>query len=114
MIQIYHNSRCGKSRECLAFLEDSGQEYEVVKYLDTIPTFDELKIIIEKLNIKPIELVRQKEKIWIENFKNTTLTDDEIIAAMISNPILIERPIVINGNKAVIARPLAKAMTIIL
>lgn len=114
MIQIYHNSRCGKSRECLAFLEDSGEEYEVVKYLDTIPTFDELKIIIEKLNIKPIELVRQKEKIWIENFKNTTLTDDEIIAAMISNPILIERPIVINGNKAVIARPLAKAMTIIL
>ncbi len=114
MIQIYHNSRCGKSRECLAFLEDSGQEYEVVKYLDTIPTFDELKIIIAKLNIKPIELVRQKEKIWVENFKNTTLTDDEIIAAMISNPILIERPIVINGNKAVIARPLAKAMTIIL
>ena len=114
MIQIYHNSRCGKSRECLAFLEDSGQEYEVVKYLDTIPTFDELKIIIAKLNIKPIELVRQKEKIWVENFKNTTLTDDEIIAAMISNPILIERPIVINGNKAVIARPLAKAMTIFL
>ena len=114
MIQIYHNSRCGKSRECLAFLEDSGQEYEVVKYLDTIPTFDELKIIIAKLNIKPIELVRQKEKIWVENFKNKTLTDDEIIAAMISNPILIERPIVINGNKAVIARPLAKAMTIIL
>ena len=114
MIQIYHNSRCGKSRECLAFLEDSGQEYEVVKYLETIPTFEELKIIITKLNIKPIELVRQKEKIWVENFKNKTLTDDEIIAAMISYPILIERPIVINGNKAVIARPLAKAMTIIL
>ena len=82
MIQIYHNSRCGKSRECLAFLEDSGQEYEVVKYLDTIPTFEELKIIITKLNIKPIELVRQKEKIWVENFKNTTLTDDEIDAIM--------------------------------
>ena len=114
MIQIYHNSRCGKSRECLAFLEDSGQEYEVIKYLDTNPTFEELKIIITKLNIKPIELVRQKEKIWVENFKNKTLTDDEIIAAMISNPILIERPIVINGNKAVIARPLTKAMSIIL
>ena len=114
MIQIYHNSRCGKSRECLAFLEDSGQEYEVIKYLDTNPTFDELKIIISKLNIKPIELVRQKEKIWVENYKSTTLTDDEIISAMISNPILIERPIVINGNKAVIARPLAKAMSIIL
>jgi arsenate reductase len=113
MIQIYHNPRCGKSRECLAFLEDSNKEFEVIKYLDTIPTFDELKIIIAKLNIKPIELVRQKEKIWIENFKKTTMTDDEIIQAMISNPILIERPIVINGNKAVIARPLEKAMTII-
>ena len=114
MIQIYHNSRCGKSRKCLAILEDSGKEYEVIKYLDTIPTLDELKIIIAKLNIKPIELVRQKEKIWVENFKNAILTDDEIIATMISNPILIERPIVINGNKALIARTLEKAMSIIL
>ena len=65
MIQIYHNSRCGKSRECLAFLEKSGQEYEIVKYLEDIPTFEELKEIIKKLEIKPIELVRRKEKIWI-------------------------------------------------
>lgn len=113
MIQIYHNSRCGKSRECLAFLEDSGKEFEVIKYLENVPTFDELKSIIGKLNIKPIELVRIKEKIWLENFKNTTMTDDEIIQAMILNPILIERPIVINGDKAVIARPLAKAVTIL-
>ena len=113
MIQIYHNSRCGKSRECLAFLEDSGKEFEVIKYLENVPTFDELKSIIEKLNSKPIEVVRQKEKIWIENFKNTTMTDDEIIQAMISNPILIERPIVINGNKAVIARPLEKVAAIL-
>ena len=63
MIQIYHNSRCGKSRECLAFLEDSGQQFEVVKYLDEMNSFEELKSIIKKLNIKPIELVRQKEKI---------------------------------------------------
>ncbi len=113
MIQIYHNSRCGKSRECLAFLEEYGKEYEVIKYLDNVPTFDELKSIIEKLDIKPIELVRQKEKIWLENFKNKIMSDDEIIQAMILNPILIERPIVINGNKAVIARPLEKAATII-
>ena len=113
MIQIYHNSRCGKSRECLAFLEDSGQEYEVVKYLDEVPSFEELKTIIKKLGVKPIELVRRKEKIWIENFKNKPLSDDEIIQAMISNPILIERPIVINGNKAIIARPLEKVMAIL-
>lgn len=113
MIQIYHNSRCGKSRECLAFLEDSGQEYEVVKYLDEVPSFEELKTIIEKLNIKPIELVRRKEKIWLEKFKDKELSDDEIISAMISNPILIERPIVINGDKAIIARPKDKVTAIL-
>lgn len=113
MIQIYHNSRCGKSRECLAFLENSGKEYEVIKYLEEVPTFEELKDIIQKLRIKPIELVRRKEKIWTENFKNVAMTDDEIIQAMISNPILIERPIVINGDKAVIARPLENVSVIL-
>ena len=109
MIQIYHNSRCSKSRECLAFIEESGQEFEVIKYLDDVPTFEELKTIIQKLGIKPIALVRQKEKIWTENFKDKEMSDDEIIQAMIMNPILIERPIVINGDKAVIARPIEKA-----
>ncbi|SHG10244.1 arsenate reductase [Flavobacterium fluvii] len=113
MIQIYHNPRCTKSRECLAFLEETGQEYEIVKYLENIPTYEELKGIIEKLGIKPIELVRRKEKIWIENFKDKVLNDEEIIQAMISNPTLIERPIVINGNKAVIARPLESAAVIL-
>lgn len=113
MIQIYHNSRCGKSRECLAYLENSGKEYEVVKYLDQVPSFEELQTIIKKLDIKPIELVRKKEKIWIENFRDKELSDDDIILAMISNPILIERPIVINGAKAIIARPLRKIAAII-
>ena len=72
MIQIYHNPRCGKSRDCLTYLEQSGKEFQVIKYLETVPTIEELKVIIEKLNIKPIELVRQKEKVWIENFKNST------------------------------------------
>lgn len=113
MIQIYHNSRCTKSRECLAFIEESGLEYEVVKYLDTIPTFEELKEIIKKLGITPIELVRQKEKIWIADFKGKSMTDDEIIQVMVSNPILIERPIVINGQKAIIARPLEKITSVL-
>jgi arsenate reductase len=113
MIQIYHNSRCGKSRECLAFLEKSGQEYEIIKYLENVPTFDELKEIIKKLGIKPIELVRRKEKIWMENFKDKPTTDDEIIHTMILNPILIERPIVINGDMAIIARPLEKVAAIL-
>ena len=105
MIKIYHNPRCGKSREGLQILEKSGKDFEVVKYLENVPSFDELKSIIEKLGIKSIDLVRQKEKIWIENFKGKTMSDDETISAMISNPILIERPIVVNGNKVAIGRP---------
>lgn len=103
---MYHNSRCGKSRKCLAFLEDSKKEFEIINYLINVPTFDELALIIQKLKIKPIELVRQKEKIWIENYKNKTLTNDEIIQALVSNPILIERPIIINKDKAIIGREL--------
>jgi arsenate reductase len=104
MIQIYHNPRCGKSRNCLAFIEDAGESIEVIKYLEQPPTYEEMVSLLEKLNFKPIELVRQKESIWIEKFKNQQMTDDEIIQAMISNPILIERPIVIKGDKAFIAR----------
>jgi arsenate reductase len=113
MIQIYHNSRCSKSRECLAFLEQTEPAFEVINYLQTPPTFEEIKLIIEKLNIKPIALVRTKEKIWIENFKNQDLSADEIIQIMVSNPILIERPIVINDTKAVIARPIEKVIAIL-
>lgn len=113
MIQIFHNSRCGKSRDCVAFLEQSGKEFEIIKYLENSPTFEELTEIIRKLNIPPLALVRQKEKIWMEKFKNTPMTDAEIIQAMVENPILIERPIVINGNRAVIARPLEKAIPLI-
>lgn len=105
MIKLYHNPRCGKSREGLAILEESGKEFEIIRYLDSNIAIDELKSLIEKLNITPLELVRQKEKIWVENYKGKQLSDDEIIMAMIENPILIERPIAINGLKAIIGRP---------
>ena len=106
MIQIYHNSRCGKSRNCLALIEESKREFEVINYLTNPPTKDELILIIEKLRFKPIDLIRQKEKIWVDNFKDLDLTDLQIIEAMIDNPILIERPIVIVGDKAIIGRDL--------
>lgn len=106
MLKIYHNPRCGKSREALQLLENSGNDFEIVKYLEEVPSFKELSEIIKKLKIKPIELIRQKEKIWTENFKGKNLSDDEIIQAMISNPILMERPIVINGDKIAIGRPI--------
>ena len=113
MIEVYHNPRCGKSRNCLAFLENTNQEYKIIKYLEEVPSAEELKALLKKLNIKPIELVRQKEKIWIENFKNKVLSDDEVIEILVLNPILIERPIVINGENAAIARPLENLSSII-
>ena len=113
MIKIYHNNRCSKSRCGLEILENSGKEFEVVKYLDNVPSEKELKEIIEMLGISPIQLVRKTEKIWKENFKGKELTDAEIVQAMIENPKLIERPIVINGNKAVIGRPTEAILTII-
>jgi arsenate reductase len=105
MIKIYHNNRCSKSRQGLQILEESGKEFRIVKYLDTTPTVKEIKEIISLLGISPIELVRKNEIIWKENYKSKTLSDDEIIEAMVNNPKLIERPIIINGNKAVIGRP---------
>jgi arsenate reductase len=105
MIQIYHNPRCSKSREGLAILEASKKEFEIVKYLDDVPSESELFAIIQKLGISPIQLVRKTEKIWKENYKGKELSDTEIIMAMIQNPKLIERPIVINKNKAIVGRP---------
>ncbi|WP_299157500.1 arsenate reductase (glutaredoxin) [uncultured Tenacibaculum sp.] len=113
MIKIYHNNRCSKSRCGLEILENSGKEFEVVKYLDNIPSKDELKEIINLLNISPIQLVRKNEKIWKEEFKGKELSDTEIINAMVNNPKLIERPIVINGKKAVIGRPPENILDII-
>jgi arsenate reductase len=106
MIQIYHNPRCGKSRNCLAFIDQTKQEYEIIPYLTETPTFEELKTLLGKLNLEPLQLVRTKEKIWIENYKGKTLSNDQTIQAMIDNPILIERPIVIKDGKAIIGRDL--------
>ena len=112
-MKIYHNPRCSKSRQTLALLQEKGVEPEVVLYLDTVPTNDELKILIAKLQIHPIQLVRKGEAVWKEKFKGKELSDDEIIAAMISNPKLIERPIVVKDNKAVLGRPPENALDLI-
>lgn len=113
MIKIYHNNRCRKSREGLEILEKSGKDFEVIKYLEDVPSEKELKNLIKLLNIKPIELVRKNEALWKENFKNKYLSDAEIINAMIKNPKLIERPIVINANKAIIGRPPTSILSIL-
>ncbi|NAY91125.1 arsenate reductase (glutaredoxin) [Muricauda sp. JGD-17] len=105
MLKIYHNPRCRKSREGLALLEESGQEFEVVKYLENIPTEEELKTVIQYLGVAPEGLVRKNEAIWKEKYKGKSLSDDEIVQAMVQNPKLIERPIVVKGTKAVLGRP---------
>lgn len=105
MIKIYHNNRCRKSRKGLEVIENSGKPFEIIKYLDEPLSAKVLKEIISLLKIKPIELVRKNEVIWKENYKGKDLNDTEIIIAMVENPKLIERPIVINEDKAVIGRP---------
>lgn len=105
MIKIFHNARCRKSREGLAILEESGKEFEVVNYLENILSKSELVVIIKLLGISPMSLIRKNEAVWKENYKGKSLSDDELIEAMIQHPKLIERPIVINGDKAAIGRP---------
>ncbi len=113
MTTIYHNPRCRKSRETLAILVEYNEEHDVIKYLETPPTEKELTEIIEFLDISPIELIRKNESVWKENFKNKELTDTELIKTMVENPILIERPIVVKNQKAVIGRPPEKVKDIL-
>ncbi|WP_284652078.1 arsenate reductase (glutaredoxin) [Flavobacterium terrisoli] len=108
MLQILHNPRCGKSRDCLAFLDDSKAQFEIRNYIQDPLSKEELKDLIQKLGIKPIALVRQKETVWIELFKEKKMSNVQIINALVKYPILIERPIVIKGNQAVIGRDLEK------
>jgi arsenate reductase (glutaredoxin) len=108
MLKIYHNPRCTKSRQGLEILEKSGEEFKVTKYLEDVPTKDELRKVLEYLNMPAEQLVRKNEIIWKENFRGQSLTEEEIIDAMITYPKLIERPIIIKGTKAVIGRPSEK------
>jgi arsenate reductase len=104
MIQVYHNNRCGKSREALKLLESAGKEFQIINYLENPPTFEELEQLLVKLSYTPLGLVRQKESIWTERFKSKNLSNKEIINALVEYPILIERPILIFENKAIVAR----------
>ncbi len=105
MIKIYHNNRCSKSRSALQFLEESGKSFEVVQYLQNPPSETELVDLLNLLEIKPFDLVRKGETLYKENFKNQELSDKAWIKILHENPILIERPIVFDTKKAVVARP---------
>ncbi|MEO1515776.1 MAG: arsenate reductase (glutaredoxin) [Bacteroidota bacterium] len=104
-MKIYHNPRCRKSRETLQLLEQNGVEADIVLYLQNPPSEAELADIVQKLGIRPEQLVRKGEAIYKEQFKGRVLSDEEWVDAMVRFPKLIERPIVIKGDKAVIGRP---------
>ena len=104
MLKIYHNTRCGKSRCALQLLENSGHPFDVVEYLKNPPTAPELRKLLILLDKKPLELIRQKEPLFLEKFKGQQYSDSEWIDLMIANPVLIERPIVLKDDKAWIAR----------
>jgi len=113
MIKIYHNSRCSKSRETLKLIEEQGREMQVINYLVEPPTAGELQELLRKLNMPPEQLIRKGEQLYKEQFAGKQYSAEEWIAIMTVNPVLIERPIVVNGNQAVIGRPPEKVLTIL-
>ncbi|CAB1275665.1 arsenate reductase (glutaredoxin) [Candidatus Nitrosacidococcus tergens] len=106
MVLIYHNPRCSKSRQALQLIHDQDIDPEIVEYLTAPPTFDQLVKILNLLGKPPRELIRQGEPEYkIHGLDNPNLSDKELIEAMCAYPILIERPIVLAGGRAVIGRP---------
>ncbi|MEL7268803.1 MAG: arsenate reductase (glutaredoxin) [Bacteroidota bacterium] len=113
MITVYHNPRCRKSREALAFLEKENQDFEVIKYLDEPLSKVQLESLLEKLKLEPIDLVRTQEQIWKTGYRDKNLSKSQLVDIMLEHPKLMERPIVVNGDKAVLGRPAEKILEIL-
>jgi arsenate reductase len=113
MLTIYHNNRCSKSRQTLELLQHTGQEVQVIPYLTNPPTAQELKDILAKLKLGPEELIRKGEKLYKEQYAGKHLTQEEWVQVLVENPVLLERPIVVHGDKAAIGRPPENALTIL-
>jgi arsenate reductase (glutaredoxin) len=112
-VTIFHNPECSKCRGALELMADRGIAPKVIEYLKNPPTAVELRDIVRKLGIRPEELVRKREAVFHAKYEGRTLSDDEWIEAMIRDPILIERPIVIEGDRAVIGRPPEKVLPLL-
>ena len=111
-VTIYHNPRCSKSRQTLAILEEKGVEHDVVEYLTQPPSQAELKRVLTKLGVKPAEILRKKEA-KEAGIDAAAMSDADLIKAMVANPIIIERPIVVTDDKAVMGRPPENVLSII-
>ena len=105
MITIYHNNRCSKSREGLGIIERSGKEHQIREYLKAPLNEAEISSLLNKLEMEPLQLIRQNEKLWKEKFKGKDFSTKELIKILAENPGLMERPVVEVGEKAVIGRP---------
>ena len=111
---IYHNPRCSKSRQALSLLHEKNIDTNIVEYLKTPPTVSELKDILLKLGYKPRQLLRKNEQIYTDlDLGSDGKTDDDLVNAMIDNPILIERPIIISGDQVTIGRPAESILDIL-
>jgi arsenate reductase len=104
-LTIYHNNKCSKSREAMCILDEIKVKANVIEYLINPPTEEEIEELLKKLGITAHDLVRKNETIYKEKFEGKKMTDAQWIKALVKHPILMERPIVVRGNKAVIARP---------
>ena len=114
MVTLYHNPRGSKSRQTLQLLEARGVKPKIVEYLNEPPSTAELRAILSKLGMKPRDLLRQGEARYAElKLKERALSEEALIKLMVENPILIERPIVVSGNKAAIGRPPEKVLEIL-
>ncbi len=104
-MKIYHNPRCRKSREGIKYLESKKINFEVIDYIKNNLSSEQIRNILKKLQLKPIELIRKNEAIWKEKYKGKNFTDDQLIKILSSEPKLIERPIIVSEKLAVIGRP---------
>jgi arsenate reductase len=105
MIKIYHNPRCAKSREALHMLEEKGIDHQVIKYMDESLTSGQLQALLDKLAMYPFELIRTNEQIWKNEFADKDMDDNELILTMIEFPQLMQRPIIEDEDRAIVARP---------
>ena len=112
-VTIWHNPRCSKSRQTLALIEESGTEAEIVKYLETSPSAADIKAVLKQLGITARELMRTKEELYKELGLKAVEEEEKLIEAMAEHPKLIERPVVIMGDKAVLGRPPEKVLDLL-
>jgi len=104
-MKIYHNPRCRKSREVVQYLNEKGLLFEIVEYMKEEISETKMKLLLNKLNMTAMQLIRKKEKVWKEKFKDKKLTQDQIINLLCTHPKLMERPIIESKNIAVVGRP---------